>query len=169
MKDWKDTLSGFFRAKGVPPEDRDPQEQAQSAWDHFVTHQVLPAFQAIKSIYEQYDGTTVDIQQAPAGERWVRLTWMVAPSASTLALLPPGMRTAPPPQTVLTYTIIGDEPSAQTKAWCETRIPNKAGDLTPSSRVFREALGDYRRKDLTKDTIISNFVANYQRYVLGSA
>ena len=168
MKDWKDKLGGFFRAKGQRPEDTAMQKQVQSTWNHFVTHQVLPAFQEIKSIYERHDGTTVDIQQAPAGEQWVRLTWMVAPSASMLAVLEPRARTAPPPRTVLTYTIIGDKQFVQTKAWCETRIPNKADGLTDSSRVFREALGDYRRKDLTKDTIQSNFLANYQRHVLGS-
>jgi hypothetical protein len=160
MKDWKDKLDGFFRAKGVPPEDTTTQEQAQSAWDHFVTHQVLPTFQEIKSIFERNDGTTVDIQQAPAGERWVRLIWMVAPSPSMLAALPPSMRTAEPPRTVLTYTIMSDESSTQTKAWCEIRIPNKAGD-----RVFREAVGDYCRKNVTNDTIRKNFLANYQRHL----
>ncbi len=168
MKDWKDKLRGFLRAKGQQPEDTAKQKQTQSAWDHFVTHQVLPAFQEIKSIYERYDGTTVDIQQAPVGERRVRLTWMVAPSASLLAVIEPHARTAPPPRTVLTYTIISDEQSVQTKVWCETHIPNKADHLTNSSRVFREALGDYRHKDLTKDTILSNFLANYQRHVLSS-
>jgi hypothetical protein len=168
MKDWKDKLGDFFRGKGMPPEDTITPEQAQSAWNHFVTRSVLPVFQEIKSIFERYDGTTVDIQQAPAGERWVRLTWMVAPDKSTLAHLPPSVVSAHPPRTstVLIYTIMGDEPSTQTTAWCETRIPNKAGDLTPSSRAFREALGDYRRKDVTKDTIRSNFLANYQRHVL---
>jgi hypothetical protein len=144
------------------------QEQTNSAWDDFVAQQVLPAFQEIKSIDEQIDGTTFDIQQAPSGERWVRLTWMVAPSASVLALLPPSMRTAEPAKTVLIYTITGDERSAQTNAWCETRIPDEAGGLTPSSRVFREALGDYRHEDITKDTIMDSFLASYQRHVLGS-
>ncbi len=145
------------------------QEQTHGAWDHFVAQRVLPAFQEIKSIHEQYDGTNLDIQQAPSGERWVRLTWMVAPSPSMLALLPPSMRTAEPPTTVLIYTITGDERSAQTKAWCETRIPDKAGGPASSSRVFREALGDYRQEDITKDTIINSFLASYQRHVLGSA
>lgn len=160
MKDWKDKLGGFFRAKGVPPEDTATQERAQSAWDHFVTHQVLPTFQEIKSIFERNDGTTVDIQQAPAGERWVRLTWMVAPSPSMLAMLPPSVRTVEPPRRVLTYTISGDEQSTKTKAWCEIRIPNKAGD-----RVFREAVGDYRGTDVTKDTIRKHFLAKYQRHL----
>jgi hypothetical protein len=144
------------------------QEQIHSAWDDFVAQQVLPAFQEIKSTNERVDGTTFDIQQAPSGERWVRLTWMVAPSASVLALLPPSMRTAEPPKTVLIYTIAGDERSAQANAWCETRIPDKAGDPTPGSRVFREALGDYRHEDITKDMIMDSFLASYQRHVLGS-
>jgi hypothetical protein len=144
------------------------QERTHSAWDHFVARQVLPAFQEIKSINEQVDGTTFDIQQAPPGERWVRLTWMAAPSASVLALLPPSMRTAEPPKTVLIYTITGDEHSAPANAWCETRVPGEADGLTPSSRVFREALGDYRQEDITKDTIMNSFLANYQWHVLGS-
>jgi hypothetical protein len=144
------------------------QEQAHDAWDRFVAQQVLPAFQEIQFMNEQLDGTTFDIQQAPSGERWVRLTWMVAPSASLLALLPPSMRTAGPAKTVLIYTISGDEGSAQTNAWCETRVPDEAGGLNPSSRVFREALGDYRRDDITKDTIMNRFLASYQRHVLGS-
>jgi hypothetical protein len=144
------------------------QEQTRSAWNHFVAQQVLPAFQEIKSMNEKVDGTTFGIQQAPSSERWVRLTWMVAPSASVLALLPPSMRTAEPPKTVLIYTIIGDECSSETNAWCETRIPDEAAGLAPSSRVFREALGDYRHDDITKDTITNSFLANYQRHVLGS-
>jgi hypothetical protein len=93
---------------------------------------------------------------------------MVAPSASLLALLPPSMRTAEPPTTVLIYTITGDEDPAQTNAWCETWIPDKAGGPASGGRVFREALGDYRHEDITKDTIINRLVASYQRHVLGS-
>jgi hypothetical protein len=78
------------------------------------------------------------------------------------------MRTAEPSKTVLIYTITSDERSAQTNAWCETRIPDKVGGLTPSSRVFREALGNYRHEDITKDTIMNSFLASYQRHVLGS-
>ena len=158
-RSWHDIIS---RQKGAAL-----QEQTHSAWDHFVAQQVLPAFQEIKSVNGQVDGTTFDIQQAPSGERWVRLTWMVAPSASLLAMFPPSMRTAEP-KTVLICTIVCDEHSAQTNAWCETRIPDKDGGLTPSSRVFREALGDYRHEAITKDTIMKSFVASYQRHVLGS-
>ena len=94
---------------------------------------------------------------------------MVAPSASVLALLPPNMRTAEPPRTVLIYAVTaGDEHSAQTIAWCETHVPDKAGGPSSGDRVFREALGDYRDKDITKDTIINSFMASYQRHVLGS-
>jgi DNA-binding transcriptional MerR regulator len=80
----------------------------------------------------------------------------------------PGAGTSEPPETVLIYTSTGDERSAQTNAWCETRIPDKVGGPTSGSRVFREALGDYRQEDITKDTIINSFLASYQRHVLGS-
>jgi hypothetical protein len=142
------------------------QGQTQRAWDLFVAQTVLPAFQEIKSANAQVDGTTYDIQQAPPGERWVRLTWMVAPSASVVALLPPSMRTIEPPRTVLSYTVAGDD--ASTRAWCETRIPDEAGRLNPSSPVFREELGDYHHRSITKDRIMDSLTANWQRHVVGS-
>ena len=131
------------------------REPAQSAWGHFVAHQVLPAFHEIKSGHERLDGTSIDIRQASEPERWVSLTWKVAPSASVLAMLPPSMRTTEPPRTVLTY-VIGD---GSDHAWSETRVPGKA--------VARETLGDYRRAGLTTETIINDFVTGYQRNVLG--
>jgi len=167
MKGWKDKLGDFFGAKEQLQENTVTQEQAQNAWDHFVTHQVLPAFQELKSLGEQFDGTTYDIQQAPAGERWVRLTWIVAPSSDVLAFGLSHRQTIDLPDVhiVLTYTMLSDKQSAQTTAWCETRIPNKAGDLTESNQVFLEVLGDYRSKNLTKKIIQRSINENHQRYV----
>jgi tetratricopeptide (TPR) repeat protein len=155
----------------ITTEDTATPEQAQIAWEQFVTDQVLPAFHDIKAIFERHDGTTADVQQSRAGERWVRLTWMVAPSPSMLASLPPSARPAspPPPRTVLIFTIKGDVPLAMTTAWCETRIPTQSGDLADRSHVFLERLGDYRRKEVTKDTIQEKFLENYQRHILGSS
>jgi tetratricopeptide (TPR) repeat protein len=168
MKGWKDKLSGFFRAKGQQPEETITPEQAQIAWDRFVTDQVLPAFQDMKPSIPAYaEGTTYDIQQAPAGERWVRLTWIVAPSSDVLAATL-SRRTIELPQAhiVLTYTILSNRQSAQTTAWCEIRIPNKRDDPAGGYHVVLEVLGDYRSQGLTSKTILGHFVESYRRYVL---
>jgi tetratricopeptide (TPR) repeat protein len=169
MKGWKDKLSGFFRAKGLQPEETITPEQAQIAWDRFVTHQVLPAFQDIKSSTPAYaEGTTYDIQQAPVGERWVRLTWIVAPSSDVLAAtLSRQTIELPEAHIVLTYTILSDGQSAQTTAWCEIRVPNKRGDLAEGYHVVLEVVGDYRSKGLTQETILGHFLESWRRYALG--
>jgi hypothetical protein len=169
VKDWTRKLGALFRPKAQPQsEDATPLAQAQSAWEHFAMRQILPAFQEIKSTFERNDGTAVTIQQATMGEHWVRLTWSVAPSPSLIASLPPSVRRPGSPRIVLTYGITADVPSGDTRAWSETRIPNPTGSAPESMRIFREELGDYRRKDLTKDAIRANFLANYQRHVLGA-
>lgn len=165
MNNWKDTLGGSEQQ----PEDTVTPEQAQSAWEHFVTHVVLPTFEEFHSTPARIPylaGTTYDIQQAPAGERWVRLTWTVRPSPHLVAQMAKFMRDPgppPPPQTVLTFTIMDDEHPTKTTAWCEARIPADAGDQTSRERVFREVLGDYRGNSVTKDAILQMFVEMDQR------
>jgi hypothetical protein len=141
----------------------------EHAWERLVTSQILPAFQAIKTQYERFDGTTVEIQRAAPGETaetvddWVRLTWLVAPSASVLAALPPHLRSPVTPRTVLTYTITRAGQPGDTRVWAETAIPDSG---TP--RVFREEVGDYSRGDITKDRILQHFLSSYQRHVLSA-
>jgi hypothetical protein len=174
VKDWRRALGGLFGAKARrESDDAVTQARAQSAWKEFVTRAVIPAFEQLKSTPGEYcDGTSMVIEQGATGEHWLRLTSSVAPSPSLIASLPPGVqaqaRARASARIVLTYTITADAPSEDTQAWSETRVPNPTSDASERMRLFREELGDYRRKDLTKDAIRANFLSNYQRHVLGA-